>query len=127
MKTNYDIEAHQGATYLHRFIFQGDGPHGTYNLEGCDIRMHVRRAHAEGEVVLECSLSNERLQVLDAPNGVVRLKLKPEDTKGIRFPKVNAEVADDLDCVYSIEVTDVDGDVHVPVRGKFRLLRAITR
>ncbi len=122
-KNNYDVEAHQGATFLRRFVFAGTGPHGTHSLEDSRVRLHVLRENAEGPLEIECDLDNQRLTLLDAKNGLLQWKLAPQDTQGIKFPKGE----DHLDCVYSIEITDRDGDIHVPVRAAFRLYRSITR
>jgi hypothetical protein len=122
---NYDAVAHQGATFIRRFTFGGTGPYGTHSLEGWTPRLHIRRDGAEGKIDLECDLDNERLVILDAPNGVLQWKLKPEDTASIVIPKGLNYV----DCVYGIELKDPDGDIHpTPVNGsKFRLYRSVTR
>jgi len=123
---NYDDELHQGASFARNFTFLGDGPHGTHSLVGWDVRLHVRAHNADGPLVLECDIANERLIVLDALNGVLQWKLTPADTRGIKFPKGDDHI-NHLDCVYSLELKDPTGEVHVPVRAKLRVYRAITR
>jgi hypothetical protein len=121
MKNSHDITAHQGTSITHKFTFAAGG-HRSVNLTGWNARLHIVDATSH-KTKLECDIANGRLVVTNAEHGELSLKLKPEDTRPLKFDEGDTT----LECVYELELTDPEGEVHSAVKAAFNLHRAFTR
>jgi len=76
----YDLVIEQGATFRLSLVLTEGDPPAAYDLTGFTPRMQVRAAASDLEVLLECTVDNGRLTVVNAAGGELQLEISAEDT-----------------------------------------------
>ena len=118
-----NITLDQGSS-LELVLTVQDNSEQPIDLTDLDCRFQVRRTFGATSTLINGTLANGKLTKTDATNGILTLALAPADTSAIRFNEVED---DTLECVWDLELQDLDGKVYKPARGTFTLNREVTR
>jgi hypothetical protein len=86
------------------------------NLVGYTARMHVRESFDSEEILIDLTTENGGI-VLDPPAGGIELRFVPEHTIGAFWTSAR----------YDLELVSSGGEVTRLLKGKFKLLREVTR
>ncbi len=122
MNNVLNITCDQDSTLEYTFTLQNTDL-TPFVLTGFDARLQVRKTYG-GNAVINATLSNTKLEIVDVFIGTLRLVLLPADTSGTSFANHDD---DSLECVYDLEIISPDSKVYKPARGTFTLNREVTR
>lgn len=90
------------------------------DITGWDFRMQIREDDQDGAIIIELTVANGRINILDATDGVFELRIL--DTETDAFTEAQFE-----DAVYDLEGIDSLGDVMRLMQGRATLSLNITR
>jgi hypothetical protein len=110
---NFDFE--QGTSLVKKLVWK-DPDEEPINLVGFTARMHVRESFDDEEILIELTTENGGI-VLDPLVGGIELRFVPEHTIGAFWTSAR----------YDLEVVSGAGAVTRLLKGKFKLLREVTR
>lgn len=111
----YDFTIEQGATFVRPFVWKSSD--GTpVNLTAYTARMQVRQSYSSGEILLNATTENGRLQVSGA-EGKVTLSLTADVTAAITWRRGR----------YDLELVAPDGAVTRLLEGQITVSKEITR
>lgn len=99
------------------------------DLTGYTLRAQFRKSYSNPDVVINCTMSNGKLAVVDVLGGTFALSLVPADTSYAGNPKVtfSKESPDELELVYDIEMEAITGVVYKVCKGTLTIYREGTR
>lgn len=123
LQTFSPLVADQGSTRVFDITVRNPDETPT-NLTGCVVRAQVRTTYSASSTVVNATLANGKLTIVNAVGGLIRWTLAPDDTAGKPIFKGDD---DTVELVYDVEVQDPAGVVFKPIRGTLTLNREVTR
>lgn len=112
-----DIVILQGATFRRSFVWKSGPLQEPVNLAGAEIRMQIRYAKPDDQVLMEASTDNGLIVIEDAENGAFAIDIPGETTAEYDF----------LTGVYDIEVKVSSGEIYRLIEGRMKLSQEVTR
>ena len=123
MSAILNFEVDQGSSMTYTFnLKQQDGE--PFNLTDIDARLQVRRSYGATSTLMNCTLANGKLVVVNAALGMLAWVISPLDTTGIPFA---AKEDESLETVYDLELQSASAKVYKPCKGTLTLNREVTR
>jgi len=120
-----NLVVEQGSSVTFNFEPSRDG--NPIDLTDFILNMQVRRSFADRKVLINCTLANNKLVYTNRPLGKFRLSLEPIDTSELNFTADELE-AGQIEAVYDLEISNpITGETLKGVKGKFTILREVTR
>lgn len=111
------IVIYQGSTFQKYFTWKAGDPALPVNITGYTIRCQFRSKQSSPDVLLEFTIANSKVVIVDAIGGHFMLTLTAEETAAIEFKSA----------VYDIEVVSPGGYVTRLIEGSVSVSPEITR
>lgn len=118
---NFNVDQGSSMTYTFNLKQQGGEP---FNLADIDARLQVRRSYGATSTLINCTLANGKLVVVNAALGMLAWVIAPSDTSSITFATKEDE---SLETVYDLELQSASAKVYKPAKGTLTLNREVTR
>jgi hypothetical protein len=112
-----DILFQQGQSQIINCTLQYSGSY--VNITGWTVNFNVWMTVNDASPTILASTSNGKVALTNPTLGAFTITLQPSDSSSIAFP----QNADELDCIYDIEMIDGSGVVHIPQNGAFTIYR----
>jgi len=118
------ITMHQGNTADIVYTLTDSSTEAAIDLMDAIIRFQVRKSYGASDWVINGTIANNKIVIVDAAAGKFKLHLEPGDTSSIKFDSANP---DSFEGVYDIEVVTTTYGTQKPFYGTFTLNREVTR
>lgn len=116
------ITIEQGSSVEITFSLTRNGT--PFNITGYDLRLQVRDTYSSSSAVINATLANGKLAIIDATNGQFKFVLTPTDTTSIAPSKF---IDGTYEAVYDSEIVSPTGVVYKGSKGTFTIKREVTR
>lgn len=118
---NFQVDQGSSMTYTFNLKQVNGEP---FNLTDIDARLQVRRSYGATKVLINCTLANGKLVIVNAALGMLAWVIAPNDTSPLLF---DAKEDESMETVYDLELQSASAKVYKPAKGTLTLNREVTR